>query len=231
MCTTTRCSSLLPTTAIFMGEYINARPHTRCSCVVQNKRKCLCTRREKGPLSSQCKVVCLKTIHFFSSFITFLSLFSRQHNNLSLQNRQHGLTEKWYPFEESIMVPLIIQDPRMPHERRGTVSSDFTLSIDLAPTILGAANIEARPFMQGVDIAKLYLDDDDDETTPPSSSSSWRKDFFYEYNRGNHTTGEGHDEKGFIDNSFALVSPEWKYIYWREYRSESSQSTPDSNLW
>jgi arylsulfatase len=139
--------------------------------------------------------------------------------------RQHGLSEKWYPFEESILVPLIIQDPRMPKRRRGTVSTDFTLSIDLAPTILGAANLPPASFMQGRDVAELYLDEEEEEDAIIEEYDRqlqrrrrpWRKDFFYEYNRGNHTTGEGHNGKGTCDNSFALVSPEWKYIYWREY--------------
>jgi arylsulfatase len=159
-----------------------------------------------------------------------LLIFTTDNGNL---HGQHGLAEKWYPFEESILVPLIIQDPRMPQSKRGKVSTDFTLSIDLAPTILGAANIVAPTFMQGKDIAQLYLndndnddndayDDDGDDGDPATTAKStktevWRKDFFYEYNRGNHTTGEGHDGKNHIDNSFALVTPEWKYIYWRKY--------------
>ena len=45
---------------------------------------------------------------------------------------EHGLAEKWYPFEESIRVPLVIQDPRMPKHRRGTISDAWTLNVDLA---------------------------------------------------------------------------------------------------
>mmetsp|Transcript_40065 Transcript_40065/g.61586 ORF Transcript_40065/g.61586 Transcript_40065/m.61586 type:complete len:518 (+) Transcript_40065:101-1654(+) len=128
-------------------------------------------------------------------------IFTTDNGNL---HGEHGLAEKWFPFEESIRVPLVIQDPRMPKRNRGIVNEDWTLSIDLAPTILGAAGIEPSSFMQGRDISHLYLD----------KSPSWRQDFFYEYNRGDPVTGEGHIGMNWIDASFALVTKEWKYIYW-----------------
>jgi arylsulfatase len=130
-----------------------------------------------------------------------LLVFTTDNGNL---HGEHGLAEKWFPFEEAIRVPLVIQDPRMPKHKRGTVNDDWTLSVDLAPTILGAAGIEPSSFMQGRDISHLYLD----------KNPSWRQDFFYEYNRGHPVTGEGHIGKDWIDASFALVTKEWKYIYW-----------------
>ncbi|MDA7675264.1 sulfatase-like hydrolase/transferase, partial [Akkermansiaceae bacterium] len=45
---------------------------------------------------------------------------------------EHGLADKWYPHQESIRVPLIIRDPRMAQEKKGTTNDDFTLSVDLA---------------------------------------------------------------------------------------------------
>ncbi|MFM7242599.1 MAG: sulfatase-like hydrolase/transferase, partial [Planctomycetaceae bacterium] len=47
---------------------------------------------------------------------------------------EHGLADKWYPFEESIRVPLIVVDPRMPADERGTVDDALALNVDLAPT-------------------------------------------------------------------------------------------------
>jgi arylsulfatase A-like enzyme len=38
--------------------------------------------------------------------------------------------------EESIRVPLIVLDPRMPAGKAGTVRNEFTLNVDLAPTLL-----------------------------------------------------------------------------------------------
>ena len=54
---------------------------------------------------------------------------------------EHGLADKWYPYEESIRVPLIVWDPRMPAVARGTTDDALTLNVDLAPTILAAARI------------------------------------------------------------------------------------------
>jgi hypothetical protein len=45
------------------------------------------------------------------------------------------LAEKWKWFEESLRVPLVIYDPRMPDKMRGTVNHDWTLNIELASTI------------------------------------------------------------------------------------------------
>ena len=62
-----------------------------------------------------------------------------------LYHGEHGLAGKWYPHVESTKVPLLIYDPRMPTEKRGTTIDDtFTLNIDLAPTILGAATTKRR---------------------------------------------------------------------------------------
>jgi arylsulfatase A-like enzyme len=136
-----------------------------------------------------------------------LLMFTTDNGNL---HGEHGLAEKWYPFEESIRVPLVIQDPRMPQEVRGSRSDAWTLNIDLAPTMLGAAKVKPSQFMQGRDIAHLYLDE----------NPTWRKDFFYEYNQGDPVTAEGHEGKFWIDASFALVTNEWKYVYWPQHDYE-----------
>ena len=116
---------------------------------------------------------------------------------------EHGLADKWYPHEESIRVPLIISDPRLPPDQRGTENDQFALSVDLAPTILHAAGITAPAGMQGEDLAPLYL-----SNSPPD----WRTDFFYE-----HPTIRSKD---FIPASEALVQRDWKYLYWPEFDRE-----------
>lgn len=116
---------------------------------------------------------------------------------------EHGLADKWYPHQESIRVPLIIRDPRMPETLRGTTNDEFTLNVDLAPTILGAAQLDAPKTMQGEDIAPLYLAGDQPE---------WRDEFFYE-----HPTYRAAD---FIPASQALVRKDYKYFYWPEEKVE-----------
>jgi arylsulfatase A-like enzyme len=115
---------------------------------------------------------------------------------------EHGLADKWYPHQESIRVPLIIHDPRLNASKRGTTNDDFTLNVDLAPTILAVAGISAPATMQGRDIAPLYL---------AEKKPKWRQEFFYE-----HSASFG----ARIPASEALVRKDWKYFYWPEFKLE-----------
>ena len=78
----------------------------------------------------------------------------------------------------SIRVPLIIRDPRMKDERRGTTNDEFTLNIDLAPTILGAAGLPIPKRMMGRDVSQLYVSPVDAGST---GTTEWRDEFFYEH--------------------------------------------------
>lgn len=116
---------------------------------------------------------------------------------------EHGLADKWYPYQESIRVPLIVRDPRLPAAKRGTTNDAFTLNVDLAPTILAATGTPAPARMQGRDLAPLYL-----AATPPQ----WRDEFFYEH----ATVRNIH----FIPSSEALVRKDVKYIWWPDFKHE-----------
>ena len=116
---------------------------------------------------------------------------------------EHGLADKWYPYEESIRVPLIVRDPRLPVAARGMTHDAFALNVDLAPTILSAAGLAAHETMQGSDLAPLYL-----ATLPPA----WREDFFYEHPTITSTSR--------IPSSQALVRRDWKYFYWPDFGAE-----------
>lgn len=116
---------------------------------------------------------------------------------------EHGIADKWYPHQESIRVPLIVRDPRMVAAKRGATNDDFTLNVDLAPTILAATGIKAPAAMQGRDIAPLYL---------ATEKPVWRDEFFYE-----HAVVKSVD---FIPASEALVRKDWKYFYWPDFKLE-----------
>lgn len=133
-----------------------------------------------------------------------LIVFTTDNGNL---HGEHGMAEKWYPFEESIRVPLVIRDPRMPESQRGQTNNEFTLSVDLAPTLLRAAKIDVPDFMQGRDIAELYRH-------PEQAIPSWRKDFFYEWTQGEPINAVGHNVYYHIPAVFALIRRDWKYFYW-----------------
>ena len=116
---------------------------------------------------------------------------------------EHGLADKWYPYEESVRVPMIIYDPRLKPEKRNKTIDEFVLNIDIAPAIIAAAGLKIPEVMQGKDLTKLYL---------PRKSVRWRKDFYYEHP---FVTSEKR-----IPSSEALITKKGKYIFWPHYQYE-----------
>lgn len=108
----------------------------------------------------------------------------------------------------AVRVPLVIVDPRMPQHIRGSINDEFTLNIDLAPTMLQAANIPVPEVMQGRDMAQMYLGSKEEGDR---TRSSWRKEFYYEWFTGH---------KIVIPASLALVRKDIKYIIYPEYEYE-----------
>ena len=136
----------------------------------------------------------------------------------------HGLAGKWYPYQESIRVPLIVYDPRMPANKAGTLNDAFTLNVDLAQTIMGAANVKPDELMQGRDISDLYLSSNKKNEYHDSAyveTEPWRDEFFYEFPS---------PEEQFIPSSTALVRKEWKYIYWPAHQREQLFNLKDDPL-
>ena len=83
-----------------------------------------------------------------------------------------GLAGKWSHFEQSLRVPLIICDPRLPDARRGRVADPMALNIDLPATFLGAAGVEVPEKYQGRSLMPL---------AEGAAPSDWREDFFCEH--------------------------------------------------
>ena len=116
---------------------------------------------------------------------------------------EHGLADKWYPYQESIRVPLIVKDPRIPAGRVGKTEESMVLNVDVAPMILRAAGITPPASMQGKDFSVLYSG---------RKVPGWRTQFYYE-----HPTIQNLD---FIPASEALVRTDWKYIIWPDFNYE-----------
>jgi len=116
---------------------------------------------------------------------------------------EHGLADKWYPYEESIRVPLIVHDPRITAKKGGIINDEFVLNIDLAPAIVAAAGLTVPEVMQGKDFSPLYL---------AKKTPEWRQDFYYEHP---FVTNESR-----IPSSEALVTHSDKYIWWPYYKYE-----------
>ncbi|MEM7368552.1 MAG: sulfatase [Bacteroidota bacterium] len=106
---------------------------------------------------------------------------------------EHGLAGKWYGHEESIRVPLVLFDPRLPTDQRGQTPTEIALNIDIAPTLLSLAGLEVPKKMQGQNLLSIL----DGSATP------WRESFYYEHLFGYNNK---------IPRLEGVVTPDWKYM-------------------
>jgi arylsulfatase A-like enzyme len=83
-----------------------------------------------------------------------------------------GFAGKWSHYEESLRVPLVVYDPRLPKGMRGRVLSQMALNVDIAPTIAKLATGEVPRSYQGSDLVTLVQ---------AADGPTWREDFFCEH--------------------------------------------------
>ena len=110
----------------------------------------------------------------------------------------HGLTGKWLMYEESIHIPLIICDPRVPAARGRR--TQMALNIDLAPTILAMADVPIPERMQGMDLRHILAD----------PQAAGREDWYYEH------VYNTEDDRKRIPQSEGVRTERWKYIRYTE---------------
>lgn len=84
---------------------------------------------------------------------------------------EHGLSDCWLLYEDSIRVPMIIADPRQPNERHGITADQFVLNIDVSPTILDLAGLDVPSTIQGRSLVPWI----------EGKSPEWRTAFFCEH--------------------------------------------------
>ena len=113
---------------------------------------------------------------------------------------EHGMQGKWFGYEESIRVPLIVYDPRVSLSRRKRKSKQIALNIDIAPTILSAAGLPAPATMQGQDLLAAAR-----------GKSPERKDFYYEH----HFL-----QSPQLPQTEGVVSRNMKYLFYPEHNYE-----------
>ena len=121
-------------------------------------------------------------------------VFTSDHGHLL---GEHGFFGKWTMFEESIRVPFIIADPRLPEAARGRTSPAMALSIDVAPTLLDLAGVPVPPDMQGKSLRPLLAE----------PGAPLRDEFFYE-----HVYAHGPNPPSHIERSEGVRARDWKYI-------------------
>ncbi len=124
-------------------------------------------------------------------------IFTSDHGDL---RGVHGLTGKWIMYEESIRIPLIVHDPRLPQTLRGTRREQMVLNIDLAPTLLALGGAPIPACMQGRDVSPLLR----------SPSMAWRSEWFYEH------TYNTNPPRRPIAKSEGVRTDRWKYIRYTE---------------
>lgn len=72
---------------------------------------------------------------------------------------ERGFAGKWTMHDHSLRVPLIVYDPGISDERKGTVSHDLANNLDVPATILGYAGIDAPRSYQGVSLIGQVQED------------------------------------------------------------------------
>ncbi len=89
-----------------------------------------------------------------------------------------GFAGKWSHFEESLRVPLIIHDPRLPEKKRNRVAAAPVLNIDLPATMLELAGIDVPEKYQGRSVLPVFNG---------KAPGDWRTDHFHEHHLNNAT--------------------------------------------
>jgi arylsulfatase A-like enzyme len=82
-----------------------------------------------------------------------------------------GTAGKWNHYEQSLRIPLIVFDPRLPEANRGRVVSEMVNNVDLPATFVDFAGLEIPAVYQGHSILPLLQGEE----------VKWREDIFTEH--------------------------------------------------
>jgi len=83
---------------------------------------------------------------------------------------EHHLTDKRWPYEESIRIPLLLRYPKRVKKTDRKIDQ-MVLNLDLAPTLLDLAGVKNTPTMDGESMMPFLMD----------SEKQGRKAWLYEY--------------------------------------------------
>ncbi len=118
---------------------------------------------------------------------------------------EYGFAGKWYGHEESIRVPLVVYDPRLPENLRGQRRQEMALNIDVAPTIVDLAGLPVSEKVQGKSLVPLIHD----------QPAKWRSDFFYEHLF--KVPAAWVKQAGYIPSSIGVRTRRYKYLRYIDY--------------
>ncbi|MBT5901514.1 MAG: sulfatase-like hydrolase/transferase [Opitutaceae bacterium] len=127
-----------------------------------------------------------------------------------IMHGEFGLGGKALNYETCLKVPLIIYDPRDPAAARGRRSMALTESVDIAPTLLDYAGVNAPDTMQGLSLRPLVDGRADDLRTSSFAENLWSTYF-----------GNPRIE--------SVRTKEWKYIrYFKNDRTQFANVTKET---
>ncbi|WJJ95728.1 sulfatase family protein [Algibacter luteus] len=106
---------------------------------------------------------------------------------------EHGYWDKRIAYENSMKIPMLIRYPEK--IKAGTVINENALNIDLAPTILELAGVNAPEYMQGESMLNLFDEDKEND--------QWRKSFMFEY---------------YVDDEYPYAGPDMLAIRSEKYK-------------
>ena len=105
----------------------------------------------------------------------------------------HGYGSKVLPYEEASRVPLLMFDPRHANSGKRLRCDSLTGNVDFAPTILELAGLSVPANMDGRSLLKLYSNPKAETHAALPLINVWGPKAVH---------------------SYAVVTKDWKYIYW-----------------
>jgi len=115
-----------------------------------------------------------------------------------------GLAGKWSHYEQSLRVPLIIYDPRMPVENRGRVLKPMVSNLDLAPTMLEMGGVDIPDCYQGRTLIPVL-----DNKTP----SDWRTSVFCEHHELAIQPWAGIRDERYVYARYDRLKPAYEFLH------------------
>jgi len=117
-----------------------------------------------------------------------------------------GFAGKWSHFEQSLRVPMIIYDPRLPGDKKGRDASEMAIGIDLPYTMLQLAGIDVPGKYQGRSLIPVLNNEMPD---------NWRTDYYCEHLMNNATIPKWRGVRGsrYTYAHYFEQDPPYEFLY------------------
>lgn len=125
-------------------------------------------------------------------------------NGYYMGNR--GFAGKWSHYEESLRIPFVIFDPRIPEPQRGRIAEQLVLNIDIPATIVDLAGIDRPMYAQGASILPVIEN---------PRTSDWRSEFLIEHRMDNPKIPKfvGMRQERYVYANYYEQDPAYEYLH------------------